>query len=121
MKRAMTIVARITPPTIARFSQDGITWCSTDAPPGLLDRERPPAREAVLGAVPPRDPRLAHPPAEQDVAAGGAARGEVDQPVVEALHERAELVDAGDEPGDLARLVVDPPVQRGGSVRVDPA
>src|SRR6188768_4088333 len=67
---------------------------------GCLERQRPSARETLLQPVPELDRVFAEAPAEQHVFAA-APRREVDQPVVEVLHERAELVDPGNTSCDL--------------------
>src|SRR5262245_1748824 len=69
------------------------------------ERQRATAGEAVLEAVPEADLLLAEPPAEEDLLAG-ALGGEVDEPLVEVLHERSELVDPAHAGGDSGHLLV---------------
>src|SRR5207244_829675 len=59
---------------------------------GGVGLEGPSPREALFEAVPEANLILAQAPAEQDLLAL-SLRGEVDEPLVEVLHETARLVD----------------------------
>src|SRR5262245_14561154 len=67
--------------------------------------ERLPAREAFVEAVPEPDLLLAEAPAEQNLLVG-AARGKVDEPGVQILDKRPNLLDPGDAPRDPRDLLV---------------
>src|SRR5437868_46915 len=119
IKRARTDTATKTTAAITARCQNGMAGSFDTRPrlpqprPGtgrLFERQGAPAGEAVLESVPVPDLVLAEVPAEEHLLAA-AKRREVDQPGVEILHLRTELLDAVDALGD--------PVGRGAYLLLD--
>src|SRR5438105_2017276 len=76
--------------------------------------------EALVDAVPVADLVLAELPAEEDLLAVAQCR-EVDEPTVDVLHYRAELLDAVDRTCDRGRGALDVRLHLGRCLRRDPA